>query len=300
MRRYLDHLGRLACFCAISFGILLYVDYRVARATVMEGLAGFGTRMVPYLDDHRTTEGPRTFRLNGIELHMAVGHSAHPPRFVRDWYLDRYAPKGPQMEAFRASLKKQGMLDKTIPNANQLVTGDDENGTVSSIDVGEVASKEELLARVKRVMIEHDLGKVGQLRYLMFNKEAAGTRFLTVWSDNTVKLDQLIALGDKDAEGFDIPNVPRYPGMKRILSAAEVGMPQASAIYEGPGQIDNAVAFYRARLRSNGFHEDHAFHDQMERDHGSHSLRFTRNDEELLVDVSPSSVGVMVAIIQTR
>src|SRR3954447_21896332 len=151
MRRYLDHLGRLACFCAILFGILLYVDYRVARATVMEGLAGFGTRMVPYLDDHRTTEGPRTFRLNGIELHMAVGHSAHPPRFVRDWYLDRYAPKGPQMEAFRASLKKQGMLDKTIPNANQLVTGDDENGTVSSIDVGEVASKEELLARVKRV-----------------------------------------------------------------------------------------------------------------------------------------------------
>jgi len=300
MRKYARHFLRLACFGAISFAVLLYVDYRVARATVMEGLAGFGTRMVPYLDDHRTTEGPRTFRLNGIELHMAVGHSPHPPRFVRDWYLDKYAPKGPQMEAFRESLKKQGMLDRTIPNANQVVTGDDNSGTVASIDLGGPTSKEQILERIKRVMIEHDIGKVGQLRYLMYNKEPAGTRFLTVWTDNTVKLDQLMAIGDKDAEGFDIPNVPRYPGHKRILSAAEVGQAQASAIYEGPGTVENALAFYRARMRSNGFREDHGFHDQMERDHGSHSLRFTRDDAELLVDLSPSPVGVMVCVIQTR
>jgi hypothetical protein len=299
MRRYWKHVLRLACFGLVCFAALVYIDYRVARATVREGLLSFGRRMAPYVDDGSSTETPRTFRFNGIDMHLAVGHTSHPPKFVRDWYLNKYAPQGKEMEAFRDELQRKGMLGPHIPHANQITTGDDNNGTIAAIDFGGPITKSGILDRLKQVMSEQDLGKVGQLRYVMYYKVRTGTRFVTIWTEPEVKLSKLVAMGDQDAEGSDLPGVPRYPGTKRIVSAAEVGNPQAMAVYEGPGTPENVLSFYRARMRGLGWAEDTLFHDKMSEQGNSSSARFQKqNGNEVVIDVSPEGRGVMVTAIQ--
>ena len=94
MLRYAKPMLRTAAFLAVCGAVLAYIDYRSARASVMEHLLGIGTRMAPYLDDARNTEGPRSVRINGIKLNVAAGHTSQPPSFVKKWYLQRYAAQG--------------------------------------------------------------------------------------------------------------------------------------------------------------------------------------------------------------
>jgi hypothetical protein len=46
-RRYIRPVLRLTAFVAVVALVLLYVDYRVAKASVMERLLGIGQRMAP-------------------------------------------------------------------------------------------------------------------------------------------------------------------------------------------------------------------------------------------------------------
>src|SRR5437867_1330512 len=101
---------RLTVFVAALGAVLLYLDYRAARASVVDHLLGIGTRMAPYLDDARSTEAPRQVRINGVPLLVAAGHTPHPPSFVKKWYTDRYAAKGDGLDQIAADLRKKGAL----------------------------------------------------------------------------------------------------------------------------------------------------------------------------------------------
>lgn len=294
---------RLAAFLAVSAGVLLYVDYREARATVMERLLGIGTRMAPYLDDGRGTEAPRQVRINGVRMFVAAGHTDQPPQFVRKWYQDRYAAKGDAFDEWTRRLRAQGALPPDAPGLNQMAFGNDHKGGVAALDFGQPMTMALLKDRMTQFVGSGELGSIARLRYVYYEKTGAGgTRFLTVWTDESFKLSGVMPKENRDAEGSDLPNVPRFPGTVRVLSAEERGMPQRMAVYDGPGSPDTATLFYRARMRSLGWAEDETFARLAERQ-GKRALKFgSRDGHEVVIDLSPASDqgGVTVCALQTR
>jgi len=292
---------RVTAVLAVIALLLGYLDLRVAEAAVMDRLLGLGSRMAPYLDDGRATEAPRQVRVNGLHMFVAAGQTTHPPSFVRRWYQDRYAQKGDGLDTLAQDLKRRGALPPSAPGLNQLAFGNDQKGGVAALDFGEALSIESLKARLQRFVGSGELGQIGRLRYVYFEKTGeGGTRFLTVWSDETFTLDQLMPKEKRDAPGADLPGVPRFPGTIRILSAEERGMPQRLAVYEGVGSPETATLFYRARMDTLGWAEDHEFTRVAEKQ-GRHALKFDNAaGREVVLDLSsaPQSGVTIVAVLK--
>ena len=300
-RRYIRPILRLAAFVGCLCAVLLYLDYRAARASVMERLLGIGQRMAPYMDDGRSTEGPRQVRINGVRVFVAAGHTEHPAAWVRKWYVDRYAAKDDGLAMVGDELKKKGALPPDAPALNQLVFGNDKAGGMAALDFGDKLSLEGLKDRFARFLGSGQLGSIARLRYVYFEKANVGTRFLTVWTDDKFELDKLIPGENRDADGSDVTDVPRYPGTVRCLSAEEHGMPQKLVVYDGPGTPDTAELFYRARMKTLGWQIDESFASVAKKQNKT-ALRFeNKSGHEVIIDLSASeNQDLTVCVIQTR
>jgi hypothetical protein len=302
MRRYIRPVLRLSAFLAALVGVLLYLDYRAAEASVVEHLLGIGQRMAPYLDDGRATEAPRQVRINGVRLFVAAGHTSHPPSFVKKWYRDRYAAKGDALDQMATELRKKNALPEGM-SLNELSFGDDQEGGMAALDFGEKLSLASLKSRFATFIKTGELGDLARLRYVWYEKnDAGGTRFLTVWSDDKFSLSHLMPAGRVDADGSDIEGVPRYPGSVRVLSAEERGMSQRLAVYDGAGSPGNAELFYRARMETLGWMCDESFA-KMAQSKGKTALRFdNKAGHEVIVYLGTGArrQGVLVTIVQTR
>jgi hypothetical protein len=300
LRRVLAPVLRLGTFVAVVAVVVLYLDYRSARASVMERLLGLGRRMAPYLDDARATEGPRELHLNGLVLHVAAGRTAHPPALVRRWYADRYAGKGSALDLLTEELKRQQLLPPTVSALTQASFGDDAQGGLAALDLGGVTSIREIAERL-RGLGDGRLGRIGALRYLYYERTAdGGTRFVTVWNDDRFDLAQLLPAADGDAPGRDVINVPRYPGTKRVLAADERGAAGQMAVYVGAGSPEVAEAFYQARLQTLGWSLDPRF-SEVARNQGRRSLRaLSKDGHEVVIDASDErdGQGVTVTVLQ--
>lgn len=299
-RRYIAPVLRLGVFFGVLFAVTLYIDYRSAKASVMERLFGIGKRMAPYMDDARSTEGPREMHLNGLKLYVAAGHTDHPPEMVRRWYAERYAGKGSAMDVITEELKKQKLLVPEASGLTQASFGDDEQGGVVALDMGNVGNIRNLASRLIHLG-DGKLGDVGQLRYVYYEKTGnGGTRFLTVWSDEKFDFAQLLPKPDGDAPGRDVPNVPRYPGTHRVLSSDERGAAGQMAVYVGSGSPDLAEAFYEARMRTLGWDIDPHFAEVAGKE-GHKALRcLSKDGHEVVIDCSDDHdhQGVTVSILQ--
>lgn len=295
-------VATLLVVCAIA---LLYIDYRVARAAVFERLLGLGQRMAPYLDDDRTTERPREVRLNGARFWVAAGKTAHPPAMVRKFYRDRYVGKDGGLTDLANEMSKRKSLPAGVPEMRVFEFGEGDTGGVASLDFGD--SKQDLrtlASRLKKMVTTGDLGDLASLRYCYTERKPdGGTRFLTVWTDASFSLRQLVPPADAvDAPGFDVADVPRYPGHVRILSAEESGMPQRMSVYEGPaGSPEAAKVFYRARMNTLGWQEEPTFA-KLAEDQGKSGLHFVRDGREVFLTFTDRAAGqgLSVVVIQTH
>jgi hypothetical protein len=287
IRRYVAPLLRLSLFLFASTLAFAYLDYRAARASVMEHLMGFGQRMAPFMDDGRNTEAPRQLHINGVCVYVAAGRTRHPPSLVRQWYRDRYASHG------------DGPDELTH---NQLSFGDDERGGVAALDFGDHLSLKDLRDRLFRLRRTGDLGALGRLRYVYYEPAGdGGTRFLTVWTDQSFPIGRLLATGAKDAEGSDIDNIPRFPGAVRLLSADEHGRSERIVVYETAAAPPTVALFYRARMRSLGWSLDESF-GAAAANEGHSALLFVRPaGHEAVVSLAPHDGDVTtISILQLR
>lgn len=301
--RYVKPMLRLTVFLAACGAVLAYIDYRSARASVMEHLLGIGQRVAPYLDDGRNTEGPRAIRVNGVRIFAAAGHTDHPPQFVKKWYLDRYAVQGDEFDKFAKDLKKRHVLPEDMQALNELSFGNDKQGGMAALDFGEKLSMTQLKQRIDKFVKSGDIGDLARARYVYYEANGhGGTRFLTVWTDEHFPIDKLMPLDGRDAPGTDLLDVPRYPGTTRVLSAEEHGMPQRVVVYDGPGSPEGAELFYRARMAELKWECDETFA-RLAKKQGKNSLRFDNaKGHEVVIDLSYNErqQGLTVVAVQTR
>ena len=305
-KRYLAPMARLTIFIVTCAAVLLYIDYRVARASVMERLLGIGQRMAPFMDDARGTEPPRQMHVNGVRMWVAAGKTDRPPTEVRRWYAERYAGPGTAMgvitDGLNQALKAEHIMPPPMDGTTQASFGDDNVGGMAAIDVGDHQTMRSLKPIILK-LAAGKIGEVGHLRYLYFEKlPNGGTRYLTVWTDDTFDLAKFLPGSQSDdAPGRDIEGVPRYPGSVRILAADERGRAAQMAVYNGQGSPETATMFYDARMATLGWHQDPQFADYA-RDHGMRSMRFL-NDKghEVVVDLAADErhgQGLTVTVIQ--
>ena len=299
-RRYMAPIARLTVFVVAVAFALGYVDYRVARASIMERLLGIGQRMAPFLDDARLVEAPRELHINGLTIWAAAGHTDQPPAAVRRWYAERYAGKGSATDVMTEELKKLKVLPPSVTGLSQASFGDDHIGGMAALDLGGHLTMRSL-APVIRKLATGKIGEVGHLRYLYFERTpTGGTRFLTVWTDDHFDLTRLLPDGQADAPGRDVDGVPRYPGTVRVLSSDERGRAGHIAVYTGPGSPEAAGMFYDARMRTLGWQSDARFAEIAARQN-LHSKRFVNaKGHEVVVDLADEKdgQGLTVTVVQ--
>lgn len=255
MKRIFLSTLRVTVFLLSVTAVLLYVDYRVARATVVERLIGFGGRMAAYLDDDRATEAPRQMQLNGVKLHFAVGRTMDPPVTLKSWYRQRYAAEGKGLDALRQKLIQSGKVPPdALPPLNSFVFGNDRVGGMAALDFGDETDP---AAVVHKLMRRESEGAAVRLRYLYYQREGdGGCRYLTAWTDESFRLSRMVPGRGQDAEGEDPPQLPRFPGSRRTLFAQETGLPQRIFIYEVPAAAEVVGNFYREAGHARGWRED--------------------------------------------
>ncbi len=300
-RRYIAPMARLTVFIVTAAAVLLYIDYRVAKASVMEKLLGIGQRMAPFLDDAHGTEPPREVHMNGVRMWVAAGKTDRPPSEVRRWYAERYAGKGTLTDVITEELKRGKVLPPSVTGLSQASFGDDNIGGMAALDLGNGLNIRQLKPLVLK-LAAGKIGEVGHLRYMYFEKTAnGGTRYLTVWTDDQFDLTKFLPSGEDDAPGRDIDGVPRYPGSVRVLAADERGRVAQMAVYNGQGSPETAAMFYDARMRTMGWAADPRFADYAA-EKGMHSMRYQNaKGHEVIVDLATDErrgQGLTVTLIQ--
>ena len=245
---------RLTAFVSAVVPIAaLVLSPRPAEGSVFDGFLNFGKNMAPYLDDKRTTEAPRTVAINGQLLHVAVGSTPHQGARVKDFYLDQYASS-------HEALKKIALETHRKAPPTELTFGTDDEGGLVAFDFGKDLSLAGLKERYVKFLHSHRIGDIGQVRFVQWHKEpGGGTRFLTLWTDTRFSLDKLMPPRGVDVDGGDIPNVPRMPGLQRVLALDEKGKPWSTRVYEGPGSVGSIATQLAFAMKQHDWVEDPRF-----------------------------------------
>lgn len=290
-QRFVVPMLRLTAFVVTVGAVLLYIDYRVARASVMEKLLGIGQRMSPFMDDARGVEAPRELHMNGLRMFVAAGKTDHSPAEVRNWYGERYAGKGTATAVMTDALKAVKMLPPSVNGLSQATFGDDNMGGMAALDMGNGVTLKSLGGMLGK-LASGKIGEVGHLRYMYYERTAkGGTRFLTIWTDDQFDLTKFLPNGEADAPGRDLQDVPRYPGSVRVLSADERGRVGQMVVYTGPGSPDAAALFYDARMRTMGWQADGRFAETALRQ-GLHGQRWQNaKGHEVILDLADDKQG---------
>jgi hypothetical protein len=268
--------------------VLTMAAPRPARASVFEALIGLGDDMAPYLDDKRTSEKPRSIIINGQQLWVSVGRTAHAAARVKDWYLDRY-----RQEELTKLARERGV--KAPPT--EVTFGDDLQGGMVAFDLGGKLSPEVLRKRFFEFARTRRIGELGQIRFVRWQREAGGeTRFLRLWSDQHFSLDGMMPPRGVDVAGGDLPGVVRPPGMTRVLAIEEEGKPYRTRVYEGLGVVPQVAASVALGMQQRGWLADRSY--GQSDDHKA-SLRFDREGRSVIFAIDESEHGLVeVAIIE--
>src|SRR5262249_45341259 len=143
---------------------------------------------------------------------------------------------------------------------NQIAFGDDDEGGLAALDLGEPLTADGLLRRLARFLDGGKLGALGQLRFVYYRRApGGGTHYFSVWTDDGFDLERLMPAPGRDVEGGDLAGVPRLPRAVRVLAVGERGRPERLRVYRGPGSVAGACRFYRDRMRAGGWVEDPDF-----------------------------------------
>ena len=249
-----------------------------ARGSVEDWLAGGPRAMGAYRGEAGARERPRRLDFNGMTLAVAAGSTSDEPADVAAYYAKEL---GDAQHGCGARF------------------GDDEHGVVAALDYGGTLDRDKVAARLGQVAATGELGALGQLQAVMYERRAdGGTRYLNLSSKEGLSLDKLVPKDGGDVGGADLDGVPRPAGAARVLAAGERG--QAGRVVAYRVRDASAIGVRAAlldELHARGWRSDAAFA-RFAESHGRAGERLSRGGRELYVDVGRAGEEVSVVVIE--
>jgi hypothetical protein len=100
--------------------------------------------------------------------------------------------------------------------------------------------------------VTHDLGALGRLRYVYAKTAGGKTLVLTVWTEDSFKLDALFPPSG-DAPGHDPPEMARPPQATRLMSVDVPETPFGVYVYRSAEGAQAVTAFYDKKMEAIGY-----------------------------------------------
>lgn len=261
--RNLPHATRLAAFVMAGALASSVVAVRQARAQVNEGMRRLARQLMPYAEQG-VIEAPRRVVVNGESMYLATGVTRDSVAAALDYYEGQCARRGGRVTESLTAAQREQLADaafnqlwaQAAPGGGRIESmreGDDREGYVVCVDVGEQRlGVDELSRRLQDVVRTGDLSRWGNLRYAYVTRRPTGTRILTVATEGRFNLLSMFP-AEGDAPGQDAPGLPRYPGMRRVVSAYEDGQPNGLGMYTAAAPLTTVRDWYRQEMGRRGW-----------------------------------------------
>lgn len=293
--------------------------YRRAEAQLSESLNDLGVQMMHY-DGATDQRAPHDLVINGQTLLMSSGSTNHSAAQVLDHFEARCADMdggiAEQLAQLRADHpeapppERPSMLrTPTIRNDNHTSHG--HSGYVACIDLGaESVSVAELSARLRRYGTSHDIGDIGEIRYVFVEesepeagRDTPRSHFVALWSDGSFDLDRMFPT-EGDVPGRDPAGMTRPPASRRVLQGFERGQPHTMTVYETTEDEADLERFFVQQLPADGWSLTAAPRDTRDPTGGAAPTTFVaeRGDRMAIVVLNTSlrTGRASAAIFETR
>jgi hypothetical protein len=269
------------------------------RASVVDWLGGGAGELPAYRNEGSGRERPRSLELNGIRFAVAVGQTSDAPAAVRRFYGEKLRDGRHGYQLLDGQLRAAGAAPAAdARELNQLAFGDDERGGIGGLDFGAAPSAAELGTRLGTLARTGDLGALGQLQMVLYQRSAdGGTSYVDLWTPAGLSIDKLVPR-EGDVAGGDLDGVPRPSGARRVLAVGESGRRERLRAYRVAGASLVAVRdFYVGELRARGWSADERFA-RFAGARGRNQLRFAKGPRDLYLDFTSSDEDVDVVAIE--
>jgi len=244
-------LGLLVFVHLIAVGLWL----RSAHARASEALLSAGAELMK-VEGANPSQPARSVFLNGMKVHLRTATTKHDLHSVLDRFhvlcRGRTGVEAPQ--AVLDKLRGDTVTAISPPLLDGVLRAESgSEGIIACIDTGTRLSLAELTSRLQAFVKSGDLNEVGEFRYVLARRVDDKTVVLTLWSEGSTPLLKMFpSVGD--APGQDPGDLPRPPGMRRLLSTWENGQPYSMTAYVAPaGKETSLVAFYENDLHLRGW-----------------------------------------------
>ncbi len=244
---YAPNAVRVATLALCVGNAVLAVAVKVNADTGREGMLNFGRSLLQYVDGQGLSR-TRTLSLNGAQLKFATGTTNDSVETAANFYAracnGRSGGLGDQVhEYLQQAESAQRSLGEAATEVTEtpfttFKTVTDTEAIVFCLDMGsQRVAMAEFLARLRRATETGDLSAVGGFRYVFISRDTAPnarTHMVGYWSDGSGALNLTRMFPPTgDAPGRDVPQLPRPTGLRRTLSAYEVGTAYSYNVYEG-------------------------------------------------------------------
>ena len=103
--------------------------------------------------------------------------------------------------------------------------------------------------------------------------------------------------------GKDIPDIPRYPGSRRLLAIEQENTLTYDNLvsYEGGGGVVGTILFYHSRMEDAGWKTDPTFEKVMEEQSMENTMFYTRKGRECTIQILEDEyTGKIITTITNR
>lgn len=170
-------------------------------------------------------DGLRTLVINGARLRLRSGTTRDGIDEVLDAQAVPCRPEGQALNPIvRTRRAEQGFVGCIVPRAS-----------------------ESFAERWRAFAETHDLAALGELRVTWAMQSPIGTRYVAIASDGALDLLKMFP-GDGDAPGTDLPELPRPPETRRLLSTFQEGADAVLLSYESTLPLETLATRYAAAL----------------------------------------------------
>jgi len=307
----------MICLSVIWFGRIYGPGENNAEAKVFERIISY-TRSIPgYLFDEQNTSDPRKIIVNGSTSYITLGKSKDDISKILDFYAKQFPPQ-PVKKIEAGILKKIGNkeLKTSAIRINKLLDcvrssqhfreerdGFGLLGVLEFHDRDMMLGDEKILKAFDKVAKTGKLGTIGTGRIVIAlkNPGTQDTRIINMWTDRDFNLKNFLPDTNGDMGGKDIPDVPRYPGSRRIFSIEQENTLSMDSLvsYEGGGGVVGTILFYHSRMK--GWKTDPIFEKVMEEQSMKNTMFYTRKGRECTIQILEDEyTGKIITTITNR